>query len=48
MASLRADHKVLVEANLRCVEDFGFDQVSVISDPYRETTGFGGEVEFVP
>lgn len=43
-----ADHKVLVEANLRCVEDFGFDQVSVISDPYRETTGFGGEVEFVP
>ncbi|KLU38971.1 MAG: hypothetical protein AA931_11635 [Peptococcaceae bacterium 1109] len=43
-----ADYKVLVEANLRCVEDFGFDQVSAISDPYRETTGFGGEVEFVP
>ncbi|MGI6148620.1 MAG: uroporphyrinogen decarboxylase [Firmicutes bacterium] len=43
-----ADYKVLVEANLRCVEDFGFDQVSAISDPYRETTGFGGEVEFIP
>lgn len=43
-----SDYRVLVEANRRCVEDFGFDQVSVISDPYRETTGFGGEVEFIP
>lgn len=42
-----SDYRVLVEANRRCVEDFGFDQVSVISDPYRETTGFGGKVEFV-
>ncbi|NLA58673.1 MAG: uroporphyrinogen decarboxylase [Firmicutes bacterium] len=42
-----ADYRVLVEANLRCVKDFGFDQVSVISDPYRETQGFGGEIEFV-
>ncbi len=43
-----ADYGVLVEANTRYVQDFGFDQVSAISDPYRETTGFGGEVEFVP
>ncbi len=43
-----SDHRVLVEANLRCAEDFGFDQVSTISDPYRETAGFGGAVEFVP
>ena len=42
-----ADHRVLVEANLRCVKDFDFDQVSAISDPYRETHGFGGEIEFV-
>ncbi len=42
-----ADHRVLVEANLRCVKDFDFDQVSAISDPYRETQGFGGEIEFV-
>lgn len=42
-----SDYKILVEANRRCVEDFGFDQVSVISDPYRETTGFGGDVEFI-
>jgi MtaA/CmuA family methyltransferase len=43
-----ADHRVLVEANRRCAADFHFDQVSSISDAYRETQGFGGEVEYVP
>ncbi len=43
-----SDYRVLAEANERCVEDFGFDQLSAISDPYREITGFGGEVEFIP
>ena len=42
-----SDYRVLVEANLRCAEDFGFDQVSAISDPYRETQGFGAEIVFV-
>ena len=42
-----ADHRVLVEANLRCAEDFGMDQVSCISDPYRETQGFGSEITYV-
>jgi len=41
-----ADHRVLVEANIRCAEDFGFDQLSTISDPYRETAGFGAAIEF--
>jgi MtaA/CmuA family methyltransferase len=41
-----SDHRVLVESNLRCAEDFGFDQVSCISDPYRETAGLGGEIRF--
>ncbi len=41
-----SDHRVLVEANRRCAEEFGMDQVSVISDPYRETQGFGAEVLF--
>jgi MtaA/CmuA family methyltransferase len=36
------DHRVLVEANLRCAETFGMDQLSLISDPVRETEGFGG------
>ena len=42
-----ADWRVLVEANLRCRDAFGFDQVSAISDPYRETQGFGAEVRYV-
>lgn len=42
-----SDYRVLVEANLRCAEDFGFDQVSAISDPFRETQGFGAEIVYV-
>jgi len=45
-AAFASDYKVLVEANLRCREEFGFDQVSVISDPYRETQGFGGKIRY--
>lgn len=41
-----SDYRVLVEANLRCAGDFGMDQVSAISDPYRETQGFGAEIEY--
>lgn len=41
-----SDHRVLVEANLRCAKDFRFDQLSCISDPYRETAGFGAEIVF--
>jgi MtaA/CmuA family methyltransferase len=46
-AAFAADHRVLVEANARCAEDFGFDQLSCISDPYRETHGFGSTIEYV-
>jgi MtaA/CmuA family methyltransferase len=42
-----SDYRVLVEANLRCAADFDFDQVSCISDPYRETEGFGGAITYV-
>ena len=41
-----SDHRVLVEANFRCAEDFGMDQLSCISDPYRETAGFGAPIRF--
>ncbi len=37
-----SDYIVLTAANRRCITDFDYDQVSVISDPYRETVGFGG------
>lgn len=47
-AAFAADHRVLAEANLRCAEDFDFDQLSAISDPYRETAAFGAELAFRP
>ncbi len=40
------DHQVLVEANMYVIENFDIDIVQAISDPYRETADFGGEVEF--
>jgi MtaA/CmuA family methyltransferase len=42
-----SDYRVLIEANLKCIEFFDFDQVSAISDPFRETQGFGAEIQFV-
>lgn len=45
---LTAGYEVLTEANIRCTKDFAFDQLSTISDPYRETQGFGAEIEFLP
>jgi len=43
-----SDYRVLVEANEACARDFGFDQLSCISDPYRETQGFGSAITYVP
>lgn len=42
-----SDFKTLVRANRVCAEDFGMDQVSCISDPYRETEGFGSTITYV-
>ncbi len=42
-----SDYNVLVEANIQCAKDFGFDQLSAISDPYRETQGFGAEIKIL-
>lgn len=39
-----SDYRVLTEANLICAREFGIDQVSTISDPYRETQGFGAKI----
>ena len=41
-----SDYRVLVESNIKCLEDFGLDAVGLISDPYRETAAFGAEVIF--
>lgn len=42
-----SDFNVLVEANEKTAKDFGFDQLSAISDPYRETQGFGGKITYL-
>ena len=41
-----ADHRVLVEAQLRVAEAFGIDHVSCISDPAREAADCGAVVQF--
>lgn len=46
-AAFAADYRVLTRANEACARHFGMDQVSCISDPYRETEGFGSRIEYV-
>ncbi len=43
-----SDYKVLAEANLRCMDEFGLDMLGLISDPYRETSAFGAKIKFIP
>lgn len=40
------DYRVLVESNMKCLEMHDFDAVSVISDPFRETSAFGAKITF--
>lgn len=39
-----SDYRVLTEANLVCCREFGIDQMNTMSDPYRETQGFGAKM----
>ncbi|MEI6275006.1 MAG: uroporphyrinogen decarboxylase family protein [Prolixibacteraceae bacterium] len=43
-----SDHHVLVQSNIRALEEFEADWVELISDPYRETAAFGAKIEFIP
>ncbi|MDD6209715.1 MAG: uroporphyrinogen decarboxylase family protein [Bacteroidales bacterium] len=40
------DYRILVDSNMKCLELFKHDAVSVISDPYRETSAFGAKIIF--
>lgn len=40
------DHRVLVDAQVQTAETYDFDYVSCISDPAREATDCGAEVQF--
>jgi MtaA/CmuA family methyltransferase len=46
LASYYREARVLVDANLAVCKDFELDIVQAISDPYREASDFGLEVEF--
>ena len=39
-------YRVLCEANFAVLDDFELDIVQAFSDPYRETSDFGGEITF--
>ena len=43
-----SDFRVLTDANIACAREFGIDQVSTISDPYRETQGYGAKIIYEP
>lgn len=43
-----ADYQVMTAAKLKLAEAFDFDLVDIMSDPYRETTAFGGQIEYRP
>lgn len=47
-AEYARDYRKLVEGNLLCVERYGIDAVSSISDPMREASAYGAAVEFPP
>ncbi len=46
-AAFASDYNVLCEANKQCAIDFGIDQLSCISDSYREAAGFGSEITYL-
>jgi MtaA/CmuA family methyltransferase len=43
-----SDYKVLTEANIVCAREFGIDQMNTMSDPYRETQGYGAKIIYQP
>lgn len=42
-----SDYRTLVESNIKAMEYFDTDMVSLISDPYRETSAFGARIEYI-
>lgn len=40
------DYHILVESNMKLLEMYDHDAVSVISDPNRETAAFGAKITF--
>jgi MtaA/CmuA family methyltransferase len=43
-AAFASDYRVLAESNIVCAREFGIDQMNTMSDPYRETQGYGAKI----
>ena len=43
-ADFASNYKTMCLANTSLVEDYGFDQLDIMSDPYRETSAWGGQI----
>jgi MtaA/CmuA family methyltransferase len=43
-AAFASDYRVMTESNIICARDFGIEQLNTMSDPYRETQGFGAKM----
>ena len=43
-AAFASDYSVLTESNIVCAREFGIDQMNTMSDPYRETQGYGAKI----
>jgi MtaA/CmuA family methyltransferase len=43
-AAFASDYHVLTDSNLACAREFGIDQMNTMSDPYRETQGYGAKI----
>ena len=39
-----SDYRILTRSNMECASVFGIDQMNTMSDPYRETQGYGAEI----
>ena len=47
-ADFAGDHSTMFQANKKLILDFGFDQLDIMSDPWRETTAFGAKIKYRP
>ncbi len=41
------DAETLVAVNRKLIDDFGFEQLDIMSDPWRETVDFGGTLQYL-
>jgi len=39
--------ETMFKVNRKLVADFGFDQLDILSDPYRETSAYGGNITYM-